>query len=123
MNISFLNKRLPSYDLQAFLKGSSLVHDISRAIANLREDGRLEMLQKEWYNKPPSLVSQETLAKPQVLKIDKFGGLFLVTGVSLGLALIVIIYYFIRKKLNVNNYISEKLANGNLAILMARLSR
>ncbi|WOG95091.1 hypothetical protein DCAR_0314393 [Daucus carota subsp. sativus] len=107
----------------AFPKGSSLVHDISRAIANLREDGRLEMLQKEWYNKPRSLVSQETLAKPQVLKIDRFGGLFLVTGVSLGLALIVIIYYFIRKKLNVNNYIFEKLANGNLAILMARLSR
>ncbi|KAK1358600.1 Glutamate receptor 1.3 [Heracleum sosnowskyi] len=52
----------------AFQKGSPLVPDMSTAIAELREDGRLEMLEKKWYNKPPSLVNQETQPKLQVLK-------------------------------------------------------
>ncbi|KAK1370055.1 hypothetical protein POM88_036147 [Heracleum sosnowskyi] len=68
----------------AFSKGSPLVPDISRAIAKLREDGTLEMLEKKWYNKPQSLLNQETQPKPQVLKDVGFGGLFLIGGVSLG---------------------------------------
>lgn len=49
---------------------------ISRELAKLGEDGTLEMLEKKWYNKPQFLLNQETLAKLQLLKVDKFGGLF-----------------------------------------------
>ncbi|KAK1368682.1 hypothetical protein POM88_034774 [Heracleum sosnowskyi] len=51
-----------------------------------REHGTLDTLEK-WYDKPSSSVNQGTLAQPQVLKVDRFGGLFLIGGVSLGLAL------------------------------------
>lgn len=96
--------------------------EISREIAKLREDGTLEMLEKKWYNKPQVLLNQETLAKPQVLKVVSFGGLFLISGISLGLALFVIIFNNIRKKLNLDNYIFEKLANVNLAVMLRHIS-
>nr|XP_017241078.1 PREDICTED: glutamate receptor 1.3-like [Daucus carota subsp. sativus] len=84
----------------AFRKGSPLVSEISREILKLREDGTIQTLEEKWYNKPEYLVEQETQPKPQVLGVDNFGGLFIITGVSLGLALFVIIFCFIRKKLN-----------------------
>lgn len=95
--------------------------EISRAIAKLREQGTLNKLEKQWYDKPSSLVNQGTLAQPQVLKVDRFGGLFLIGGVSLGLALFVRIFYIIRNKLNIYNYIFEKLASGNLAIMLRHM--
>lgn len=95
--------------------------EITRAIAKLREDRTLEMLEKKWFNKPPSLLNQETQPKPQVLKVDRFGGLFLIADVSLGLILSVRMFSIIRNKLNIHNYIFEKLASGNLAIILRHM--
>ncbi|XP_017238897.1 glutamate receptor 1.4 [Daucus carota subsp. sativus] len=129
---AFLSKYSPDYAMVdsasttngfsfAFRKGSPLVPEISRAIAKLREEGTLDTLEKKWYNKPSSLVNQELPPKPQVLKVDSFGGLFVIGGVSLGLALFARIFYIIRSKLNIYNYMFQTLASGNLAIMLRHM--
>ncbi|WOG95092.1 hypothetical protein DCAR_0314394 [Daucus carota subsp. sativus] len=129
---AFLSKYSPDYAMVdsasttngfsfAFRKGSPLVPEISRAIAKLREEGTLSTLEKKWYNKPSSLVNQELPPKPQVLKVDSFGGLFVIGGVSLGLALFARIFYIIRGKLNIYNYMFQTLASGNLAIMLRHM--
>ncbi|KAK6163972.1 hypothetical protein DH2020_000836 [Rehmannia glutinosa] len=66
-------------DLHAFPKGSPLVRDISRAICELREEGKILQMEKKWFSSRSSLLSQETEPpnKPNTLSMDNFLGLFL----------------------------------------------
>ncbi|KAL5798259.1 hypothetical protein ACOSQ2_003079 [Xanthoceras sorbifolium] len=75
----------------AFPKGSPLVPNISRAIASLREEGKLKMMEDAWFNSQSStfIMNQQdsSITSPSSLSIQKFGGLFLITGISSTLAL------------------------------------
>ncbi|KAJ0112129.1 hypothetical protein Patl1_03136 [Pistacia atlantica] len=67
----------------AFRKGSPLVHDMSRAIAKLREMGTLNMMENAWFRSHESMHTfGDTSNNVNSLTFDSFRGLFLITGVS-----------------------------------------
>ncbi|KAK9222840.1 hypothetical protein WN944_011280 [Citrus x changshan-huyou] len=83
-----------------FQKGSPLVHDISRAIAKLREEGTLRKIEIEWFNDQQSsfMHVDSTSNNPSSLSLANFGGLFLITGISSTLALLAFLVSSIHKK-------------------------
>ncbi|XP_022007841.2 glutamate receptor 1.4 [Helianthus annuus] len=83
-----------------FQKGSPLVTDMSRQIAKLREDGTLRLLEKKWFEKQ-SLSSLNPPRNPQVLSFTRFKGLFIVSGSSSALALLVSVFYLLRARMEV----------------------
>ncbi|KAJ0051726.1 hypothetical protein Pint_03116 [Pistacia integerrima] len=76
----------------AFRKGSPLVPYMSRAIAKLRENGKLMKLEHEWFKRQSTFASEDddpsSVVKP--LTLNSFRGLFLISGVSSALALAVL---------------------------------
>lgn len=80
---------------QAFRKGSPLVPELSRAIAKMREDGRLAKIENERFTTQSPfttsdrsiLASDDTSSNVKPLTLDSFRGLFLITGVSSAFAL------------------------------------
>ncbi|KAJ0053723.1 hypothetical protein Pint_03110 [Pistacia integerrima] len=76
----------------AFRKGSPLVPYMSRAIAKLRENGKLMMMENEWFKRPSTFASvdDDTSSVEKPLTLDSFRGLFLISGVSSALALVVL---------------------------------
>ncbi|KAK0588505.1 hypothetical protein LWI29_001738 [Acer saccharum] len=98
----------------AFPKGSPLVPDISRAIARLREEGKLKMLEDYWFsyfsNQPSAYMNQDSSSNPSSLSLERFGGLFLITGISLTLVLSVFFLCFVyRKRDDLRGFVTEKL--------------
>ncbi|KAL5737984.1 hypothetical protein ACOSP7_030745 [Xanthoceras sorbifolium] len=81
----------------AFRKGSPLVPDMSRVIADLRENGTLRTIENEWFKCPLALTCDETSNNVKPLTIDSFRGLFLITGVSSALALAMLSICLIHK--------------------------
>ncbi|KAL5781768.1 hypothetical protein ACOSP7_006797 [Xanthoceras sorbifolium] len=77
----------------AFSKGSPLVSNISRAIASLREEKKLKMMEDYWFSyfssQPPTFMSQDPSSNPSRLSLKRFGGLFLITGISSTLVLFI----------------------------------
>lgn len=84
----------------AFPKGSSMVHEMSRAIAELREEGKLLEMENEWF-KYRSVLSDDDIEPPKLtpLNIHQFTGLFLINGVSEAVAVIAFIAFLVREKL------------------------
>ncbi|KAL5804468.1 hypothetical protein ACOSQ3_031268 [Xanthoceras sorbifolium] len=114
----------------AFRKGSPLVPDMSRVIAELRGNGTLSMIENEWFKCPLAFTSDEPSNNVKPLTIDSFRGLFLITGVSSALALAMLSICLIHKnwhvlkncnsrvlfraRLNfVKEYLSKKLSSRN----------
>ncbi|KAK0590916.1 hypothetical protein LWI29_033199 [Acer saccharum] len=99
----------------AFQKGSPLVADISRAIASLREEGRLKMLEDYWFSyfsskHPSTYMNQDSSGIPSSLSLERFGGLFLITGISSTLVLSIFFLCFVyRKRHALRGFVSEKL--------------
>ncbi|CAI9776569.1 unnamed protein product [Fraxinus pennsylvanica] len=60
-----------------FPKGSPLVHDMSRAIAGLREEGKILELEKKWFRSQLSPLSDTEPPRTNTLGIYSFSGLFL----------------------------------------------
>ncbi|KAJ0053040.1 hypothetical protein Pint_03103 [Pistacia integerrima] len=93
----------------AFRKGSPLVHDMSRAIAKLREMGTLNMMEKAWFRSHESMHTfGDTSNNVNSLTFDSFRGLFLITGVSSALALSILYGYVLYnywKAINIYNFI------------------
>ncbi|KAH9794058.1 glutamate receptor 1.2 [Citrus sinensis] len=84
-----------------FQKGSPLVHDISRAIARLREEGTLAKIENVWFNTQQSsnfMHEDSTSSNPSSLSLANFGGLFLITGISSTLALVIFLVTSIYKR-------------------------
>ncbi|GMI98607.1 ARABIDOPSIS THALIANA GLUTAMATE RECEPTOR 1.3, glutamate receptor 1.3 [Hibiscus trionum] len=76
-----------------FPKGSPLVRDISSAIAKLREEEKLQMMENKWFNNTESVfTNQDSASNPSRLNLHSFGGLFLVTGMSSTSALLACLY-------------------------------
>ncbi|KAK4492159.1 hypothetical protein RD792_002956 [Penstemon davidsonii] len=108
--------------LQAFQKGSPIVHDMSRAIVELREKGRLQELENKWFtNRSPLLSPDSEGSEPSqfnTLNLDSFLGLFLLSGISKAIAIIVFFFYLIRKKLSMSYFISKMLDREFLIFIL-----
>ncbi|KAK0589396.1 hypothetical protein LWI29_013666 [Acer saccharum] len=91
-------KTIPNTNGFAFVfrKGCPLVPDLSRAIAKLREDGKLNMMENVWFKSRQSTFTSSDSEDPSnnnyvnPLTLDSFRGLFLITGVSSTLALAIL---------------------------------
>ncbi|XP_031247129.1 glutamate receptor 1.2-like [Pistacia vera] len=83
----------------AFRKGSPLVPYMSRAIAKLRENGKLMKMENEWFKRQSTFASEDddtsSVVKP--LTLDSFRGLFLISGVSSALAVAVLYGFMLYK--------------------------
>ncbi|KAL7589041.1 hypothetical protein Lser_V15G39248 [Lactuca serriola] len=88
-----------------FQKGSPLVEDVSREIARMRLDGTLGSLESKWFDNH-LLVPARNSTMPQALKLNRFGGLFIISGVTSIFALIISILYILHAKMEVHNIIS-----------------
>ncbi|KAK9059485.1 hypothetical protein SSX86_020187 [Deinandra increscens subsp. villosa] len=84
-----------------FAKGSPLVTEMSREIARIREDGTLRNLEKKWFDTEFSVLPEDASTKPKTLSLERFGGLFVISGVSSGLAIIISLIYLIRAKMEI----------------------
>nr|XP_043612282.1 glutamate receptor 1.4-like [Erigeron canadensis] len=100
----------------AFQKGSPMVEEMSRQIAKLRENGKLEDLEKYWFKKH-SASSEDTLPKPKTLNFGRFQGLFLISGVSLALALMISMVRLLCAKLELHAIIFFVLQHKAIATL------
>nr|GMD14221.1 glutamate receptor 1.2-like [Ipomoea batatas] len=90
----------------AFQKGSPLVPEISRAIARLREEGKLAELEDKWFKNHPSMLTQDgESSNIKTLNVDNFRGLFLVSGISKAIAVTMFVCLVLRNKLSVYHYI------------------
>ncbi|PWA71946.1 Extracellular ligand-binding receptor [Artemisia annua] len=97
-------------NVQAFPKGSPLAPEMSIQIAKLREDGTLKLLEDKWFKK-----QSDSLPSPKILNLEGFGGLFLISGVSMASALFLFMLYFIHEKVN---FTYSMLGGGKLAFIM-----
>ncbi|KAK2650112.1 hypothetical protein Ddye_017601 [Dipteronia dyeriana] len=85
----------------AFPMGSPLVPDISRAIASLREDGKLKMMENYWfYRRSSTFTNQQDSMNnnPSSLSLGSFSGLFLITWISSTLALSIFFICLVYRK-------------------------
>ncbi|XP_059626296.1 glutamate receptor 2.7-like [Cornus florida] len=80
-----------------FRKGSPLVPEMSRAIMKLRVEGKLEMMEKTWFKSHSSHMFQDS----NILNLRSFGGLFLISGLSS--ALVLVVFVIRRIKNNIRN--------------------
>ncbi|KAK8637482.1 hypothetical protein V6N13_064901 [Hibiscus sabdariffa] len=86
-----------------FPEGSPLVQDISRGIMRLREEEKLQVMEKEWFNSTESIfTNQDSASDPNRLSLHSFGGLFLITAISSTSALFVCLFQS-RKSISVGN--------------------
>ncbi|KAD3338449.1 hypothetical protein E3N88_33970 [Mikania micrantha] len=107
-----------------FQKGSPLVMEMSRQIAKLREEGTLRLLEKKWFEKlSSSSSSQDSPPKPKTLNFSRFRGLFLVSGISSALALMISVISLLHAKLQVHSIISLVLQQNLVANLRHLLYR
>ncbi|KAK3184667.1 hypothetical protein Dsin_031953 [Dipteronia sinensis] len=96
----YVDFTLPFSDLgvgMVFRKGSPLVPEMSRAIAKLREDGRLSEMENEWFRRQSVVTFGDTSNNVNPLTIDSFRGLFLITGVSSTFAIAILYSFWIYK--------------------------
>ncbi|KAI7750585.1 hypothetical protein M8C21_022494 [Ambrosia artemisiifolia] len=89
-----------------FPRGSRLGADVSREIAKMRLDGILEDVEKKWFESRIPFASQDSSVIPKSLDVDRLGGLFIVSGISLALALAISVVNLLSEKLVVRNIIS-----------------
>ncbi|BBG97145.1 glutamate receptor 2.2 [Prunus dulcis] len=80
-----------------FPKGSKLVHDISRQIETLREEGKLLEMEEAWFQSKTTLMYEDK-SNPNTLNLNSFRGLFLVSGVSSASALFLFKVFSLKEK-------------------------
>ncbi|KAH7521682.1 hypothetical protein FEM48_Zijuj07G0058800 [Ziziphus jujuba var. spinosa] len=95
-----------------FQKGSALVQDISKELSKLKEAGELAVLENKWissraYSEEALLTpSDDSGNGPEVLSLDWFRGLFLISGISSTLALLLFFSFAIKEKMDFLKYCS-----------------
>ncbi|GKA12165.1 ionotropic glutamate receptor, metazoa, periplasmic binding protein-like protein I [Tanacetum coccineum] len=102
-----------------FQKGSPLATDMSRQIAKIRENGTLGDLEKKWFQKR----SSSSQSKPKTLNFGTFRGLFLISGISSAVALMISMVCLLRAKLKLHSIISFLFQKNLLATLKHLLHR
>lgn len=115
-------------NLQVFPKGSPLVPEISRAIAKLRQEGKLMEIEEAWFRNntrsSSNIMRQQdyyssTIPSPNTLNLDSFRGLFLVSGLSSALALLIFLICNLRP--HVKDYILRNLFLGKLLFMLRHI--
>ncbi|XP_027109701.2 glutamate receptor 1.2-like [Coffea arabica] len=104
-----------------FRKGLPLVSDISQAIVKLREEGKLEMMEKKWFKSQSPLMLDDASPTPNILNLQSFGGLFFVSFISCVSVLLIHFTSILLKKLQLKNII-KFLDGGKLAMLISFLA-
>ncbi|KAH7521680.1 hypothetical protein FEM48_Zijuj07G0058600 [Ziziphus jujuba var. spinosa] len=117
--------------LGGFRKGSPLIQNMSKAIYELRDTGKLVELERKWfvYSLLSLTASDDSANDPHALSLDSYHGLFLISGVSSTLALFLFFGFSIEEKMgnlkdykfvqlllqlqSVRRYLSEKTSDGN----------
>lgn len=94
-----------------------MVPELSRQISRLREDGTLAKLENKWLKSDPQSKDFEPVLK--ILNLKACRGLFLISGVSMAVALFIFLLYFIHEKLH---FTYTMLAGGKLAFIMRILN-
>lgn len=87
---------------------------MSREIAKIRENGTLINLEKRWFENAFSLSTQDSFTTPKTLNLKRFGGLFIVIGITLALAFTISIIYVVYAKMQVQSIIISFLAGRHL---------
>ncbi|KAK4492161.1 hypothetical protein RD792_002958 [Penstemon davidsonii] len=83
----------------AFQKGSPLVQEVSRAIAGLREEGKLLEMEKKWFTRRPPMLYQETQQPmANTLSFENFSGLFLISGITKSIAILFLLMPFLSRR-------------------------
>ena len=73
---------------------------MSTQIARMREDGTLKAFEDKWLKRQSAVMSTEfSSPSPKVLDIYGLRGLFLISGVSMVLALLLSIIHLVREKI------------------------
>ncbi|KAK1436980.1 hypothetical protein QVD17_02764 [Tagetes erecta] len=80
-----------------FPKGSPLTFGISTQIAGLRENGTLQELENKWFGQQSDPLSKDTAT---TMKVLNFKGLFLISGISMAVALFLFMLNYIHEKLH-----------------------
>lgn len=107
---------------QAFQKGSPLVAEMSGAIAKLREEGKLKELEDKWFHKEEALLPHGNDGpNVKTLNLGSFGYLFVVSGISKAIAVMVFLWYMLCKKLCIYHYIIRIASGGNLTLILRYL--
>ncbi|CAH1447134.1 unnamed protein product [Lactuca virosa] len=71
-----------------FQKGSPMAGEMSTQIAKMREDGTLKALEDKWLKRESAMMSKDfSSPSPKILNLYGFRGLFLISSVSMALAL------------------------------------
>ncbi|PIN19198.1 Glutamate-gated kainate-type ion channel receptor subunit GluR5 [Handroanthus impetiginosus] len=88
----------------AFPRGSLLVHDISIAIAELREEGTLLQMENKWFSSQLSPLPEDTepATNPDTLSSDNFFGLFLLSGIATSIAMLIFLIFLLCEKMSIN---------------------
>ncbi|KAL8237162.1 hypothetical protein R6Q59_018243 [Mikania micrantha] len=89
-----------------FPKGSRLGAEVSKEIVKMRFDGTLGGIERRWFRSLNSFASEDTSIRPKSLRLDRFGGLFIVSGIFTALALVSSVVYVVHVKLEVHNIIA-----------------
>ncbi|XP_030535614.2 glutamate receptor 2.7-like isoform X2 [Rhodamnia argentea] len=84
----------------AFPKGDPLVPDISAAIAQMREEGKLNLISQNWFQNHSLLRNQDSATKVARLDLYSFRGLFLITAITSSVAAIVSCKYLKKESTN-----------------------
>ncbi|KAL8237119.1 hypothetical protein R6Q59_018200 [Mikania micrantha] len=89
-----------------FPKGSRLGAEVSKEIVKMRIDGTLGAIEKRWFRSLNSFASEDTSIRPKSLRLDRLGGLFIISGIFTALALVSSVVYVVHVKLEVHNIIA-----------------
>ncbi|KAH7533379.1 hypothetical protein FEM48_Zijuj04G0124600 [Ziziphus jujuba var. spinosa] len=102
---SNINYFVQHFNLLMFRKGSPLVRDMSWAIEKLREEGELVKLEVKWFHSKSTGAYEEGHSKnPNAFDLQNFGGLFLISSISLAFALILFLTYVLKQNRHVLKY-------------------
>ncbi|KZV50811.1 Glutamate receptor 1.1 [Dorcoceras hygrometricum] len=90
----------------AFQKGSPLVHEISRAIAELREKGKLQEMEKKWYASQSSDMSSHAKRdQTNSIGLGSFSWLFVISGISKAIAILLFTIFLLWEYFEIENYV------------------
>nr|DAD45620.1 TPA_asm: hypothetical protein HUJ06_003850 [Nelumbo nucifera] len=96
-----------------FRKNSPLVPDVSRAILNIIEEGKMTAIERKWFNQNTDCPEQGKNTSDS-LTLDSFRGLFLIAGVSSGAAVLIFLFVFLcehRDILNSEGSVRQKVGS------------
>ncbi|CAN1810541.1 Glutamate receptor 2.7 [Linum perenne] len=83
-----------------FQKGSPIAADVSMAILKLSEDGELQRLEDHWFATPRECLDIESDHATESLSLQNFWGLYVVTGATSTICLMVFLVQLLKCKLS-----------------------